>query len=140
MRQFLRHYGCWVNNLYKAARCKNMQLELSQEQWSQYEEELLSFLNLERRQSPEGQNYYSGTFINEKMNTKVKFEDGYLIDCRGNHRKLIPKSHCEFYIHNLPITIKFIDQDNFLIEGQQISERWTTVGALYKRARKAQPF
>lgn len=131
MRQFLRHYGCWVNNLYEAAPCKKMNLDLSKEQWSRYEEEQLSFLNLENLQSSKAQCRYSGTYRNEEMDTEIKIEKGDLIDCWGNHRKLIPKSNCEFYIYNLPITIKFINQDNIQIEGQQLNERWTTVGANY---------
>lgn len=134
MRQFLRHYGCWVNNLYETAKCRKMDLELSKEHWSRYEEKQLSFLNLENLQSPKAQCYCSGTYRNEEMDIEIKIEEGDLIDGWGKHRKLIPKSNCEFYIHNLPITIKFINQDNFQIEGQQINERWTTVGAIYKRA------
>lgn len=133
MRQFLRHYGCWVNNLYNAALCEKMNLELSKEQWSRYEEKQLSFLSLENLQSSKTQYCCSGTYRNEEMDTEIKIEEGDLIDGRGKHRKLIPKTHCEFYIHNLPITIKFINQDNLLIGGQQINERWTTVGAVYKR-------
>lgn len=133
MRQFLRHYGYWVNNLYEAAQCKKMDLELSKEQWSQYEEDQLFFLNLGNLKSPKMQCYSSGTYRNEKMNIEIKIEKGSLIDGWGNYRKLIAKSHCEFYIHNLPITIKFINQDSFQIEGQQINERWTTVGSVYKR-------
>jgi hypothetical protein len=133
MRQFLCHYGCWVNKLYKSAQCKKIGLELSKEQWGRYEEELLSFLNLENIESPKMQCSCSGTYRNEEMDTEIKIDEGDLIDGWGNHRKLIPKSHCEFYVHNLPITIKFINQDSFQIVGQQINERWTTVGAVYKR-------
>lgn len=133
MRQFLHHYGSWVNNLYEAAKCKKIALELSKEQWKQYEEELLSFLKLESLQSPKTQCLCNGTYRNEEMDIEIKIEDGDLVDGWGNHRKLIPKSPCQFYIYNLPITIKFIDTDNFQMEGHQINERWTSTGAVYKR-------
>ena len=133
MRQFLMHYGGWVNNLYEEAQCKKMALELSKEQWSLYEEELLSFLKLEKLELPKELCSFSGTFRNEEMDTELKIEKGELIDGYGNHRKLIPKAHSQFYINNLPISVKFINEDNFQIEGQQIGARWTTAGAVYKR-------
>lgn len=133
MREFLRYYGCWTNNLYETAACKKMSLELSKEQWNRYEEELMSFLDLERQQSPKEQICCSGTFRNDEMDTEIKIEAGSLIDKWGNCRKLIPKSCSEYYIHNLSVSIKFINQDKFRIEGQQINERWTTAGAVYKR-------
>lgn len=106
---------------------------MSKEQWIGYEEEQLSFLNIKNIQGLNTQCCNNGIYRNEEMNTEIKIEEGDLIDGWGNHRKLIQKSNCEFYIYNLPITIKFINEDNFKIQGQQISERWTTTGKVYKR-------
>lgn len=109
------------------------ELELTKEQWSIYEEKLLSFLELKNLQNPEIKCSYNGTYRNEEIDIEIKIEEGYLINGRRNRRKLIPKSYCDFYIHNLPVRIKFINQDNFQIEGEQINERWTTVGLIYHK-------
>ncbi len=133
MRQFLKRYGCWADNLYEASQCRKMKLELSKEQWSLYEEEFLRFIGLKNIKAIKTKCFCSGTYKNDEMDTVIKIEEGFLIDGWGNRRKLIHKSSSELYVYNLPITIKFTNQDSCRINGQQINERWTTVGAVYKK-------
>jgi hypothetical protein len=110
-----------------------MKLELSKEQWSQFEEKLLTFIGLKNIKAIKANCFCSGTYKHCEMDTVIKIEEGFLIDGWGNRRKLIPKAGSELHVYNLPLTIKFIDEDNIKVEGQQINERWTTVGTAYKR-------
>jgi hypothetical protein len=65
----------------------------------------------------------------------VSFTILLLKDPEGNIRRLMPKTWGEFYIQSLPAILKFENADKIVISGEQICERWTTLGTEYNRVK-----
>lgn len=132
-REFLKCYGEWASELYNSAPCLKLAIEITNSEWCKYQKDMLSFLGIQALPLP-NMKLHSGVFKNELLDVQFTINDELeLLDVRGNRRTLIPISQNRFNIHYLPINIKFINEDEIVIEGTQIVEKWTTVGTIYKR-------
>jgi hypothetical protein len=74
----------------------------------------------------------SGTYINEELNQKLQLDGGYLFTPEGGKKKLVPRSSTEYYIHDLPVIIRF-EGERIIIEGEQLCDRWTTYGTIFHK-------
>jgi len=131
-KQFLREYASMADMLFKSFSTNKLSLEISDGNWGCREDEMLSFLDINRIPSPEAlpQN---GAYTNEALGFVIKVDGLSIIDPCGDKRKLFPKSQNEFYVDWLPTVLRF-ENEKIIILGSQICERWTTTGLIYGRA------
>ena len=130
-KQFLRDYACMAALLFNKFPANKISLEISDGNWACHEEEMLSFLDVNRIPNPDTcpQN---GVYINEALGFVIRVDGLSIIDPTEKTRKLIPKSHNEFYVDWLPTVLRFEDK-RIIISGSQICERWTTTGMIYDK-------
>ena len=130
-KQFLRDYAGMAELLFDSFPENKISLEISDGNWISREDEMLSFLDLNRIQSPDTlpQN---GVYTNEELNFVISVDGLSFTDPTGQIRKLFPKSHNEFYVDWLPTILRF-DDEKIIISGSQVSERWTKTGLIYKK-------
>jgi len=110
-----------------------LSLEISDGNWACRENEMLSFLDVNRIPSPDAFPQ-SGVYTNEALGFVIKVDGLSFIDPCGDNRKLFPKSHNEFYVDWLPTVLRF-ENDKIIISGSQICERWTTTGMIYSKSK-----
>ena len=129
-KQFLRDYAGMANMLFKSFSMTKLSLEISDGNWACCEDEMLSFLDVNRIPSPNAfpQN---GVYTNEALDFAIKVDGLSLIDPTGQKRRLFPKSQNEFYVDWLP-TVLWFEDEKIIISGSQICERWTTTGMVYE--------
>lgn len=93
---------------------------------------MLSFLGAERRLYPIA-HPTNGVFINKTLGQSIKVHGLSIKDPNSVERALIPKSDNEFYVECLPVVLRFIGQNKIVVSGEQICERWTTLGTQFIR-------
>jgi len=130
-KRFLRDYGSMANLLFDKFPATKISLEISDGNWAYHEDEMLSFLDINRIPSPDTlpQN---GVYTNEALGFVIKVDGLSIIDPTGKTRKLFPKSRNEFYVDWLPTVLRFED-NTVIISGLQVCERWTTTGMTYNK-------
>jgi len=79
----------------------------------------------------------NGKYINKKLGYEITIENMVLIDPSGAKKRMYPKAENEFYIENLPVVLQFIEPDTLKIAGEQLCDRWTTLGLEYKRVERS---
>lgn len=93
---------------------------------------MMGFINLSYIDSPEVK-FPNGRYFNDKLNQFIDIvQDRFNVPGGGN-KQLIAKSTTEFYLHDLPVIIKY-DNDCLTIAGEQLCEKWTTRGTVFKKA------
>lgn len=132
-KQFLRDYAGMADLLFDSFPANKLSLEISDGNWGCHEDEMLSFLDINRIPNPDTFPK-NGVYTNEALNFLIKVEGLSFIDPTGQTRKLFPKSHNEFYVDWLPTVLRFEDT-RIIISGSQICERWTTTGMIYSKIR-----
>ena len=130
-KQFLRDYAGMADLLFDSFPAKKLSLEISDGNWVCREDEMLSFLDINRISTPEAFPP-NGVYKNGALNFVINVDGLSFIDPTGQTRKLFPKSRNEFYIDWLPTVLRFEDE-KIVISGSQICERWTTTGMIYKK-------
>lgn len=135
-RDFLREYSQIASRLFSVIDCKKEALEISAQEWTIYEEQMLNHLGIVRKAEIKT-TYVDGFFVNKYLNLTMEIKGPNLKDPKGKHRKLIPKSDREYFVEGLPIILRFEGSDCFTIEGGQIGERWTTSGTRFCRQSKS---
>jgi hypothetical protein len=130
-KQFLRDYADMADLLFDSFPANKISLEISDGNWACRENDMLSFLNINRISSPDAfpQN---GIYKNEALGFVIRVDGLSFTDPTGQTRKLFPKSHNEFYVDWLPAVLRFEDE-RIIIAGSQICEQWTTTGMIYKK-------
>ena len=130
-KQFLRDYAGMAELLFDLFPANKISLEISDGNWVCREDEMLSFLDVNRISSPDAfpQN---GVYTNEALGFVIEIDGLSFTDPTGQTRKLFPKSHNEFYVDWLPTVLRFEDK-GIVISGSQICERWTTTGMIYNK-------
>ena len=133
-KQFLRDYASMADLLFKSFLANKLSIEISDGNWACREDEMLSFLDVNRIPNPDAfpQN---GIYENEILGFVIKVDGLSFIDPTGQARKLFPKSQNEFYVDWLPTVLRFED-NRIIISGSQICERWTTTGMIYSKSRE----
>lgn len=132
-KQFLRDYAGMADLLFDSFPANKISLEISDGNWACREDEMLSFLNVNRIPSPDAfpQN---GIYTNVNLGFVIRVDGLSITDPTEKTRKLFPKSHNEFYVDWLPTVLRFEDK-RIIISGSQICERWTTTGMIYSKIR-----
>lgn len=131
-KQFLMDYGNIAKQLYNIINCKKISIEITNQNWKTHEDEMLSFLGMERK--PHKNTLPpNGTFRNEAQNINITVDGLFMKDPNGTKRVLTPKSDNEFYVENLPVILLFDGLDRLTTSGGQICERWTTFGTQFLR-------
>lgn len=132
-RQFLLDYDGFAKRLFQSAPCDKLGIDISNNEWQQVEEAILSFLELGRKPST-AHNHFAGLFVNKEHEFKIQV-DGLTITDPGNAKKrLIPRTEHEFYIYDSPVVLKFNKGGSeLIIGGNQLIKRWTTIGTVYIR-------
>ena len=130
-KQFLRDYSGMANLLFESFPANKISLEISDDNWTYREDKMLSFLDVNRISSPDAfpQN---GVYTNEALGFVINVDGLSFTDPTGQIRKLIPKSHNEFYVDWLPTVLRF-EAEKIIIAGSQVCERWTTTGMTYTK-------
>lgn len=129
-KQFLRDYADAAQKLFDAADCRKTAIKVTDQDWASREDQMLSFLDLERKPSPNA-SPPRGTFQNEALGLKFAVDGLIMADPTGKERRLTPKSANEFYVECLPAVLRFDGPDQVTITGGQICERWTILGTRY---------
>jgi hypothetical protein len=135
--EFLRDYDQKVSELFKEAPCPKLSIEITDGKWDKYEADLLQFLNIEFHQEPNFR-FTSGIFRNDVIDVSFKIQEhagGYqLIDPYGVKRQLYGRSNKEWYIQDYPVTLMLNDKDQIVIAGENLTNRWTESGLIFKRS------
>ncbi|MCL2501284.1 MAG: hypothetical protein FWE90_13260 [Defluviitaleaceae bacterium] len=128
-KQFLRDYAFMANLLFNSLPTKKLSLEISDKNWACLEDEMLSFLNINRIPSPD---YFpkNGVYTNDILGFVITVDGLSFTDPTGKIRKFFPKTKKEFYVDLLPTVLRFED-NKIIILGSQICERWTKTGTIY---------
>ena len=132
-KQFLRDYANMADMLFKSFPANKLSLEISDGNWACREDEMLSFLDVNRIPSPDALPQ-DGVYTNEALGFVIRVDGLSFVDPTGQTRKLFPKSQNEFYVDWLPTVLRFEDE-KIIISGSQICERWTTTGMIYTKIR-----
>lgn len=130
-RQFLRDYNALANQMFDHFPGRKLSTEITEGSWPQYEDRILSFLELKRMPDPEAYPV-NGSYRNEELGFTITIDGLTMIDPTGKERKLIAKSEKEFYVDWLPVCLKF-RENRIEITGTQICERWTVTGLCYQK-------
>lgn len=131
-KQFLMDYANIAKQLFDIADCRKTSIEITKQDWKTYEDEILSFLGVERKSYPNVLPS-NGIFRNEDLAQDIEVNGLLMKDPKGTERILTPKSTCEFYVECLPIVLHFNGLDQIIISGEQICDRWTTTGTQFVR-------
>ncbi|MCL2093086.1 MAG: hypothetical protein FWH12_02725 [Treponema sp.] len=131
-KQFLRDYAHMSMTLLHNIDCNSLPIEISKGNWTEYENSILHFLNIDNIASPVFLPP-SGIFFNQEYDSKFII-DGLTIQYPdGRNRKLTPKTAQDFYVERLPIILRFDNPEHFTITGTQINEPWATIGTIYTK-------
>lgn len=130
--EFLLDYGNWAYKLFESAPCRKISIDITEGNWSGYEQEMLSFLDIKHKTYPEI-TMYEGIYENEYPGFRLEVNNLVLTDPNGGIRKLIPKAKDEFFVQYLPVVLRFESADKIVISGDQICERWTTLGTVFEK-------
>ncbi len=131
-KQFLMDYADIAKQLFDLADCQKTSIEIANQDWKTYENELLSFFGAKRKQ-------YSnvlppnGIFRNEALNQSIEVNGLSIKDPFGKERVIIPKSDYDFYVECLPVVLHFEGLDKIVISGEQICDQWTSFGTQFLR-------
>ncbi|MEA4823990.1 MAG: hypothetical protein VB111_07750 [Clostridiaceae bacterium] len=130
-KQFLRDYADMADLLFDSFQTNKISLEISNGDWAYLEDEMLSFLDVNRIPSPNAfpQN---GVYKNEALSFVIRVDGLSITDPTEKTRKIFPKTNNEFYVDWLPTILRFED-NRIIISGSQICERWTTTGMIYDK-------
>lgn len=130
-KQFLRDYADLADLLFDSFQANKISLEISSGNWACLEDEMLSFLGVNRTSNPNAfpQN---GVYKNEALGFVIKVDGLSITDPTEKTRKIFPKANNEFYVDWLPTILRFED-NRIVISGSQICERWTTAGMIYDK-------
>lgn len=130
-KQFLRDYNTWANRLFDSLSVKKLSVDITGGNWPANEAKMLSFLDL--KLIPDINAYpKEGVYKNVDLGFDIRIDGLSMIDPTGKNRRLIPKSENEFYVEWLPVCILF-QNDEIIITGSQICERWTITGLRYRK-------
>lgn len=132
---FLKDYADYASRLFDGSECDKLRIEITAQDWGEYEGRMLRALGLERRGAPSCK-AKDGTYVNAAHGFSFTIADGVMTDPEGTKRKLSPKDSSEFFIENLPETLCFSGGDSAEFRGQPIIPEWSENGLLYTRKRE----
>ena len=129
---FMKDYTDFASRLYDESECQKLKIEITAQDWSLYETEMLRFLGIAHQDAPSCQ-AKNGTYVNAALGTSISIKNGILTDPEGARRRLSPKTPTEFFIEGLPEILCFFGDDIVKLCGQQIIPQWSETGTIYTR-------
>jgi len=132
-KQFLRDYANYAKSLFDSVDCKKLSIEISEADWTTYENMMLSFLEIENIPCLE---FFplNGVYRNVEFGYEIIVDRLTIIDPDGNRKKLTPKTADEFYAECLPMILRF-ETEQLVMTGLQINAHWSTTGMRYVKVR-----
>jgi len=137
-KHFLRDYAGMADLLYKQYPAQKISLNISDGNWGCHEDEILSFLNINRIDGPDAPPL-NGIYTNETLGFVISVDGLLITDPNGDIRPLYIKSHNEYYVDWIPTILRF-ENDKIIIAGSQTGSRWTTTGLIYTKSNKCSNF
>ena len=130
-KQFLRDYAGMAGKLFQWFPANKIAIEISDGNWARHEDEMLAFLETDRHPNPDAFPPI-GVYVNEAHGFQISVNGLSFTDPTGQTRKLYPKSQNAFYVDWLPTVLRF-ENNQIVISGSQINERWTATGTRYDK-------
>ncbi|MBS4172230.1 hypothetical protein [Bacillus sp. FJAT-49736] len=131
-KEFLRDYQKTAEKLFEFFPFKKLPLEISEGSWSKYVEMMLSELEIISTQIS-ASSLPVGKYVNEEHEFEIMLEGSFMIDPTGTRKSLYKKTEKEYYVENLPVILYLDTPDKLVIKGEQLCDRWTTLGLEYKK-------
>ncbi len=132
---FLKEYAHWASRLFDELVCDKLKIEITAQDWTNYETQMLQFLGIPRKEAP-AYEAEDGTYVNAELQASFSIRDGILTDPEGVRRRLSPRSPTEFFIEGLPETLCFQADGSMTLCGQQIIPQWSETGRVYSRQKE----
>ena len=129
---FLKDYAAYAEALFETLMFDKRKIEISENDWKAYEDEMLGLLELRRIEIP-AYKAMEGTFVNAEQESSFTIRDNVLKDPEGVQRRLAPKSEEEFFVEGIPTILQFFGEDSIRLLGRQIIPQWTETGTIYTR-------
>ena len=132
---FLKEYADFAARLYDESECEKRKIEITAQNWSLYEAQMLRFLGIAHQDAPSCQ-AKEGTYANAALGASFSIKGGILTDPEGARRRLSAKTPSEFFIEGLPEMLCFLGEDSVKLCGQQIIPQWSETGTVYTRVKE----
>jgi hypothetical protein len=135
--EFLKDYHRIAQKLFKEAPCPKLSIEVTEGEWDQYEATLLKFCKSENHPEP-NLTFPIGEFRNKKLNLGIQITEASnckykLIDPNGVSRALYARSQGECYVQDYPVILRFKNNNQIIIDGENLTNRWTESGLVFER-------
>ncbi|KQL54923.1 hypothetical protein AN964_16390 [Heyndrickxia shackletonii] len=131
-KEFLRDYQKTAEKLFEIFPFKKLPFEISEGNWSKYVQMILSELEIILTEISVS-SLPVGKYVNEELGFEIRLEGSFMIDPTGTRKCLYKKTENEYYIENLPVILYLETPDKLVIKGEQLCDRWTTLGLVYRR-------
>ena len=129
---FLHDYAICAEKLFEILMLDKRKIEISENNWKAYEDEMLGLLELHRVKIP-AYKAVEGTFVNKEHDFYFTIQDNVMKDPEGVQRGLSPKSQEEFFVEGIPTILQFFGDNSIRLLGRQIIPQWTETGTVYTR-------
>ena len=129
---FLKDYARYAEDLFETLKFDKRKIEISENTWKAYEDEMLGLLGLHRIEIPEYK-ALEGTFINPEHGFSFTIQDNVMKDPEGVQRRLSPESQEKFFVEGIPTVLQFFGENSIRLLGRQIIPQWTETGTIYTR-------
>lgn len=130
-RMFLREYDAMLRRLAATTGFPTLAVDVTRQDWDDYEQRLLAFLNMPRIEAPAVQPP-QGCFVSPE-GLRLTVEGCVLIESDGRRSALTAASASEFCVEGLPVVLRFDGADRLIIDGVAIHERWMVTGVTWLR-------
>ncbi len=132
---FLKDYAADAEALFEVLQFDKRKIEISQNDWKAYEDEMLGLLEISRVEIP-AYKAPNGTFVNADLGISFTIRDNVLKDPEGVQRHLESRSPNEFFVEGIPTILQFFREDSIRLLGRQIIPQWTETGTVYTKWEK----
>ena len=129
---FLKDYAAYAEALFEILKFDKRKIEISENNWKAYEDEMLGLLEIQRIEIP-AYKATEGTFVNEEHEFSFTIQDNVVKDPEGVQRRLSPKSPEEFFVEGIPTILQFFGENGVRLLGRQIIPQWTETGMIYTK-------
>jgi hypothetical protein len=130
-KMFLRDYAKYAKLLFDSSPLLKLAIEISHGNWSEYENKLLKFTEINFKNIP-AYPFPNGKYDNKKLGMSIEIHNETCLIPGGGQKKLYAKSETEFYLYDLPVILRY-SNNQLIIEGEQLCDRWTTTGTIFTR-------